>query len=208
MTDFRQEYRKLSDGELLQLASERASLLDEASTALDSELASRGLKQDQLASHLHRVKRYERRETKKRLRKLLGKRQAEDSCVDTAVRMYWSVVAVAVIWIGYIALPPRYHFSSVWQQTAEYVVVSSVIIVAVTFEVWFRKLAFWVALLISSFAHGCIVHAWIVHMGGSSLQRFGAQLALFLGLVLFALVYGCGYHLRRKIYGEAEVQSS
>jgi hypothetical protein len=208
VTDFRQEYRKLSDGELLELASERASLLNEASTALDNELLSRGLKEPELASHQHRLNQHEQREAKKRLRKLLGKKQAEDSWADTFVRMYWSVVAIAVIWVVYLALPSRYHFSPGWQQAAEYVLVSSLIIVAVTFRVWFRKLAFWVALLISSFAHGFILHAWIIHMGSNTLHRFGERLALLLGLVLFALVYGCGYFLRRKIYGETQVQSS
>jgi len=203
-TDFRQEYGKLSDEELLQLASDRSSLVEEANAALDSEMRNRGLTHDDQAKHQHLVKRYEQRERKRRVRKLLGNRRDRDSWVETAVMLFWSALAIALISIAYIALPSRYHLSPDWQEAAEYVMIGSVIIVAASFGPWLRRGAFWISLLISSVAHAVIVHTWIVRIG--SLDGYGhrgdRKLALLLGPVLFLVVYGCGFLLRRKFYGE------
>ena len=132
-TNFRQEYGKLSDEELLQLASDRSSLVEEANAALDSEMRNRGLTHDDQAKHQHLVKRYEQRERRRRVRKLLGNRRDRDSWIETAVMLFWSALAIALISIVYIALPSRYHFSPDWQEAAEYLMIGSVIIVAASF---------------------------------------------------------------------------
>ena len=49
-TEFQQEYGKLSDEELLRLASDSSSLVDEAKAALDCEMRNRGLTHNDLAN--------------------------------------------------------------------------------------------------------------------------------------------------------------
>jgi hypothetical protein len=198
-TEFQQEYGKLSDEELLRLASDTSSLVDEAKAALDCEMRNRGLTHDDLARHQNLLKRVEQRETRKRVRKL---RRKTDSWVDGVVTLFWSAFGVALIWIAYLALPPQYHFSPDWQEAAGYVMLASVFLVAAGFGPWLKKVAFWISLLISSVTHAFIVHGWIVRTG--SLDGYGrrAHLAIMLGPVLFLVVYGCGYFLRRKLCGE------
>jgi hypothetical protein len=193
----------LSDEELLQLASDRSSLVAEANAALETEMLNRGLTSHDLARHQNVVKRYEQRETRKRHRRIFGTPRAV-SWVETAVMLFWSAIAIAIIWIAYLALPTRYRFSPDWQEAALYVMLTSVAIVAVSWGSLLRKLGFWIAILISSIAQAFILHTWIVRAG--SIQggghRTGRTLAFFVGLVLFGLVYGCGFLLRRKFYGE------
>jgi hypothetical protein len=200
-TEFEQEYGKLSNEELLQLASDSSSLVDEAKAALDCEMRNRGLTHDDLARHQNLLKRVEQRETRKKVRKL---RRKTDSWVDGVVTLFWSAFGVALIWIGYLALPPRYHFSPDWQEAAGYVMLASVVLVAAGFGPWLRKVAFWISLLISSVTHAFITHGWIVRTG--SLDGYGRRahrdVAILLGPMLFLVVYGCGYFLRRKLRGE------
>ena len=114
-TEFEQEYGKLSNEELLQLASDSSSLVDEAKAALDCEMRNRGLTDDDLARYQDLLKRDEQRETRKKVRKL---RRKTDSWVDGVVTLFWSAFGVSLIWIAYLALPPRYHFSPDWQEAA------------------------------------------------------------------------------------------
>jgi hypothetical protein len=173
-------------------------------------MRNRGLTHDDQAKHQHLVKRYEQRDRKRRVRKLLGNRRDRDSWVETAVMLFWSALAIALISIAYIALPSRYHFSPDWQEAAEYVMISSVIMVAASFDPWLQRGAFWISLLISSVAHAVIVHNWIVRTG--SLDGYGhrgaRKLAVLVGPVLFLVVYGCGFLLRRKFYGEEAASDS
>ena len=61
--DFQRKYRELSDDELLQVASDRQSLTDNAKSALDAEICNRNLTAADLAKHQNFVKRREQRET-------------------------------------------------------------------------------------------------------------------------------------------------
>jgi hypothetical protein len=198
-TEFHQEYGKLNDEELLQLASDSSSLVDEAKAALDYEMRNRGLTHDDLARQQNLLKRVEQREARKKVRRL---RRKTDSWVDGVVTLFWSALGVALIWIAYLALPPRYHFSPDWQEAAGYVMFVSVVLVAASFGPWLRKVAFWISLLISSFAQAFIIHGWIVRTGSLDGRRAHQDLAVLLGPVLFLVVYGCGYFLRRKLHGE------
>ena len=60
------EYSKLSDDELLLLASDRASLRAEAAAALDVELRRRNLTPSDQTKYLHFVKRNEQLEVMRR----------------------------------------------------------------------------------------------------------------------------------------------
>ena len=51
LSEFQHEYAELSDDELLQLASDRQSLTDDAKSALDAEMRSRHLTSADLAKH-------------------------------------------------------------------------------------------------------------------------------------------------------------
>ncbi len=199
-SDFQHEYRKLTDEELLQLASDSSSLVDEAKAALDCEMRSRGFTDDDLARHRHLLERIEHRETRKRARNL---RRKTTSWVDGVVTLFWSALAFALVWIAYLALPSRYRFSPDWQEAAGYAVLASVGLVAASFGSWLKKIAFWISLLISSVTHAFVVHSWIVRRGSLYGQsRAQRDLAILLGPVLFVIVYGCGFLLRRKLQDE------
>ena len=75
LSEFQHEYAELSDDELLQLASDRQSLTDDAKSALDAEMRNRNLTSADLAKHQDFVKKNEQRETRRRNRKLFGRRR-------------------------------------------------------------------------------------------------------------------------------------
>ena len=75
LSEFQREYAELSDDELLQLASDRQSLTDDAKSALDAEMRNRNLASADLAKHQHFVKKNEQRETRRRNRTLFGRRR-------------------------------------------------------------------------------------------------------------------------------------
>ena len=200
-TEFAHEYAKLPDGELLQLASERQSLTDDARAAVDAEMLKRGLTAVDLAKQQRFVKKSERRETTSRKRKVFGRRRTRQDWVETAA----SLLLVALIATAYFALPSRYRFFYYWQETAFYVLVSTAFIV-VAFRSWMRKIWFWTALLISSSVQALVVHSWIIRFGAlDGWEHRGAQkLAAFLGIALFLALYGTGILVSRKIYGNQE----
>ena len=154
-----------------------------------------------LSQYQRRLMRYEQREHTKRLRKIFGRRRDRDTAVDAAVALFWSMLIIGLIWFAYVALPTRYHFPPDWEEAAQYVMIGSVGI-AVLCGNWRRKIAFWIALLISSIAHGFILHAWIVRAGTIDQSRIYRDLALLLGPALFVAVCACGFLLRRTLYGE------
>lgn len=203
-TELQQEYAKLSDDELLHLASAQSSLTDEAKVALDAELRGRNLTAVDIKNHARFVKKSELRETRRRSRKLFGIRVPQKSGVEILVAFFWIAVAISLILLGYFALPARYRLHADWQEAAGYAIFSSVFLAVWFFSYWGRRLDFWVSLLISTTAHLLIVHAWIVHIGTDMLWRHrgDGKGAVFLGLILFFVVYAGGTFLRRKFYGE------
>lgn len=204
-TEIQQKYAKLSDGELLQLASERSSLTEEAQVALDAEMHSRKLTVDDVKHHARSVMKSELRETRRRSRKLFGIRlPRQKSGVEILVTFLWMAVAASIILLGYFVLPAKYRLPADWQEAAGYATFGFLFVAAWFFQYWGRTLAFWVSLLIASTAHLLIVHAWIVHVGTDMLwmHRGDVRTAGLLGLVLFFVVYGCALLLHRKFYGE------
>jgi hypothetical protein len=204
-TDFQQEYAKLSNDELLQLASDRESLTADAKAALNAEMHSRGLTASDLAKQQGFVKKSKQRETKRRNAKLFGRHRSRQDWVETVV----AFLLVGLFVMAYFALPVRYRFSHDWQETAFYVMLSTVL-TAVTIRAWSRKLWFWISLSLSGTAQALIVHAWIVRVG--TLDGWGhrgdRRLAALLGFVLFLAVYGCGILLYQRAYGDQESAES
>ena len=86
-----------------------------------------------------------------------------------------------------------------WQEAALHVMFASVFI-AIASSVWWRKIGFWVTLVISSAIHLVVVHAWIHRVGKFSHAQ--GELAVVLGFVLFFTVYAIVWVLRRNFYGE------
>jgi hypothetical protein len=164
---------------------------------MDCEMRNRGLTNDDLGKHQNLLKESELRETRKRARKL---RRKTASWVDGVVTLFWSAFGFALIWIAYLAVPPRYHFSPDWQEAAGYAMFAA-FLVAASFGRWLKKVTFWLSLLISSVTHACSVHAWIVRTGSLDGRRGPGDVAILLGLVLFLVVYGSGSFLRRKLHG-------
>ena len=194
LNDFSTEYSARSDDELLLLASDRTSLTTEATTALDAELRRRNLTESDQVKHQQFVKRNEQREARRRRRKIFGTRSDISKWVD----VFWTLLAIALISFTYLALPSRYHMRRDWQEAAVHVMFASVFI-AVVGSSWWRKIGFWMSLLLSSAIHIFVVHAWIQRVG--SLTRGQGKLAILLGFVLFFAVYGFVWLLRRNFYG-------
>lgn len=200
------EYAERSNEELLQLASDRASLTGEAAAALDAELGRRNLTKSDQLKHERFVEQSERRESRRRRRRILGNRRDRAHWVDNFVVLFWSVVVMALIALAYQALPNRYYFAPDWQEASVDVMFATVFI-AVGSNFWWRKMWFWLSLLISSTVQLLLVHAWIRQNGtliGPGRHGYG-KAAVFLGIVLFFVVFGGGYLLRKTIYGEETV---
>ena len=194
LKDFSTEYFERSDDELLLLASDRASLTSEAAAALDADLLRRNLTESDQVKHQQLVKRNEQREAKKRHRKIFGTRRDQGAWLD----LLWAILAMALISYTYLALPSRYHMRPDWQEAAMYVMFAS-ISVAVVGRSWWRKIGFRMSLILSSAIHLFVVHAWIQRV--RNLSRGSGKLAILLGFVLFFVVCGFVWLLRRNFYG-------
>lgn len=196
--DFSVDYSGRSDDELLLLASDRASLTSEAGLALDTELRRRNLTQSDQVKYQQFIKRNEQREGRRRRKKMFGSRSDRGSWAEVLVGM----LVIALISSTYIALPTRYHVRPEWHEAAVDMMFSSVFIAIFGRTLW-RKLAFWASLALSSLIQIVIVHAWTRHSG--TLSRGEGKLAVLLGFVVFVMLYGVFWILRRNFYGE-EVQ--
>lgn len=196
LNDFFTEYSARSDDELLLLASDRASLTTEAAAALDVELHRRNLTESDQVKHQQFVKRNEQREANRRRRKTFGSRRDRSAWFD----VLWAILAMALISFIYFSLPRRFHMKPDWQEAAANVMFASVF-VAVVSRSWWRKIGFWMSLILSSTIHLFVVHAWLQRVG--SVSREQGKLAILVGLVLFFAIYGFVWLLRRNFYGIA-----
>jgi len=194
-SDFSADYSERSDDELLLLASDRASLATEAAFTLDAELRRRNLTESDQLKYQNFVERREQREAKRRRQKIFGTRTDRRWWVE----LFCGLLVIALLSFTYIALPSRYHMKSDWQEAAVYVMFASVFI-AVFGGSWWRKIGFWMSLVLSSAIHAVVVHAWVLRIG--NLSRSQGRLAILLGFVLFLAVYGLVRLLRRNFYGK------
>ena len=202
VSDFFSQYADLSDEELLQIASDRASLRDEAVVALDAEMQKRKLNNSDVTKQQRVFQQSMRQESRRRHRKVLGSPRSWRSSAQD-----WGVVLCAAICIGLISvayqkLPPQYHLAPDWEEAAEYVMWASAPIIVISSFLW-KRAGFWISIVLSSVIHAVIVHAWVIKAGTLS-GRGDHRLAVMLGFALFVAVYGCGFLLRRKFYGEDE----
>jgi hypothetical protein len=95
--EFQHEYSELSDEELLQVASDRQSLTDDAKSSLDAEMRNRDLTSVDLAAHQNFVKRSEQRETRRRNRKLFGSRRGLLAWVRFGLWALLALLAAALV---------------------------------------------------------------------------------------------------------------
>ena len=199
-TDFSTEYSRQSDDELLQLASERHSLITEAAAALDAELRRRNLTESDRVEHQRFVKQQEQREAKRQ--RARGRRWRFGNLRDrlTWVDLLWGLAAVALISFAYLALPRRDRMGPDWQDAAVIVMLTSVGVAIASRRLLWRKFTFWISLLISSAIHLVVVHAFTQRLG--DLDRSQGRGAIFLGFLLFFAVYGSVGLLRRMLYGK------
>ena len=194
--DFSTEYSERSDDELLQLASARHSLTTEAAAALDAELRRRNLTESDRLEHQRFVKRQGQREARKHRRKPLGPFKYQMSWRD----LLWAFATIAVISFSYFALPGRYQMKSDWQDAVFIVTMTSVLIVIASRSLFWRKIAFWMSLGISSAVHLVLVHAWAQRV--RILSHNQGRGAAVLGLLLFLAVFGLVSLLRRNFCGK------
>jgi|KBSMisStaDraftv2_1062788.scaffolds.fasta_scaffold120291_2 hypothetical protein len=195
LNEFSADYSARSDDELLVLASDRGSLTTEAAAALEAELHRRKLTEVDQAEHEQFVRRSEQREAKRRRRKIFGTRRN----ISTWVDLFWGLMAIALIWITYLALPSRYHMKSDWQEAATDVMFVSVFIAVASNSLW-RTIAFWISLAIASAIELLVVHAWIQRFGNFS--RWEGKLGVLVGFGLFLVAYAIVLRLQRTFSGE------
>jgi hypothetical protein len=102
MFAFQHEYAQLSDDELLQLASDRQSLSDNAQLALDGEMRNRNLTSVDFAKQKAFVKKNEQHETRRRNRKLFGHRRGLLAWVQFGLwALLWlSGTALVATWLA------------------------------------------------------------------------------------------------------------
>jgi len=193
---FSTEYADRTDDELLHLASDRESLTTEAANALDAELHRRQLTESDRLRHQKFVARIEKREARRRHRKIFGPRRRapfpllEFLCV---------VVVMALIWIIYIALPNRFHMNPDWEKSMPEVMFASVSIAGFG-NPWWRKITFWLSWAVSSTINLAIAHAWLQRVG--EFKRRQGDLVVLLGFVLFFFVFAFFSLLSRSFHGE------
>lgn len=97
MFAFQHEYAQFSDDELLQLASDRQSLSDDAQLALDGEMRNRNLTSADLAKHQDFVTKNAQRETRRRNRKLFGRRRGLLAWVQFGLWVLLGLSATALV---------------------------------------------------------------------------------------------------------------
>ena len=198
LTNFSTEYAQRSDDELLELATQRHSLTQEAVTASDAELRRRSLTESDRAEHQKFVKHQERREYRGHRRKIFGKRQFSWR------ELLSGFVALGVIAWAYFSLPKPYRLKPDWEEAAVCVVIASVFVIVGWRSLW-GNITFWIALILSASIQLAVVHAWVHRTG--RLNRSAGKLATLFGLVLFFAIYGCFRLLRRNFYGEGSTES-
>lgn len=198
VSDFSTEYSNRTDGELLQLASDRHSLTTEAASALDTELRRRNFTESDRIEHQRFVKRPQKRESRSHRRKIFGMLNSRFTWID----LLWALAAMALISFTYLALPQPYRMKADWQEAAVYVMIPSIVIVVTGKSTLWRKSVFWISLVISSAIHLVVVHAWTKRV--PDLSHAQGKGAAFLGFFLFLAVFGLVSFLRRNIYGKEE----
>lgn len=197
LTDFSTEYAQRSDDELLELATQRHSLTQEAATALDAELRRRNLTESDRVEHQKFVKHQELREYRGRRRKIFGKRQF------SWLELLSAFGAMGVIAWAYFSLPKQYHLKPDWEEAAVCVVIASVLVVVGWRSLW-RNITFWIALILSASIQLAVVHAWVHRTG--QLNHNAGELATLSGFVLYFAIYACLRLLRRNFYGEGSAE--
>ena len=186
LNNFSSEYSERSNDELLALASDRTFLTTEAAAALDAEFRRRNLTE---VVNLRRSLRF----TTIRRHTVVVRRSDRFSWVH----LFWAVITMALISFTYLSLPSRYHLKPDWQEAAVDVMFASVFIAAAC-STWWRKIAFWMSLVISSAIHLLVVHDSIQRVGNG---RGQGRLAVLVGFVLFYGVSALVRLLRRSFYG-------
>jgi hypothetical protein len=109
------------------------------------------------------VKRNEQRDAKRRRKKIFGAHRDRRSWVD----LFCGLLVIVLISFTYLAIPSRYHMKPDWQEAAVHMMFASVF-VAVFGSSWWRKIGFWMSLVLSSAIHVVIVHAWVQRVGNLS----------------------------------------
>lgn len=180
LTDFSTEYSRKTDEELLQLASDRDDLLEDAAVALDAELRRRNLTDSALIEHQTFIKQQEEQEWKVQRRKRSGTFSDRRSLLDALVAFVFG----GLILLAYRAIPTQYQLKPDWEQSAASVLAASTAVIY--FMGAWRRVEFWVALDISS-----LIHLLVIRALAKNFPKFNAfsTTTIAVGVAIFFAVY-------------------
>ena len=155
-TKFHERYSSLSDEELLQIAGDRRDLLEEAASALDAEMARRGLTHEQARA-------------KKRVSLRLDIREARALHPKRNKSKYFEAqLNLPAAFLGLVGLVLLFlifgkSVSNEWSFPL-FVVYLGTLIACLTVQPWVRRtLSFWLSLAISCVAQFFVGHWLNVH---------------------------------------------
>lgn len=186
--NFHEEYARLSDEELLVIAADRRDLLPEASVAMDSELARRGLSYEQAHAKKRQVLRTEFDEIQRR-------RRRKPSRYFVARLNGWVILAIALLPAALAISLEGFHLVSEEWGFSIMAAGMGLLIAVGAVQPWVRRTSsFWVSLLVA-IAVQLLLGRWI--SGHTSLR--GRNSMKGAGFLTLAVGFGAAILLFRLL---------
>jgi hypothetical protein len=144
-TNFQEQYSGLSDDELLMVAASRSQLTDDASLAMDSEMARRGLSYEQAHAKEREVARLTAKEEREHHRKPIRSKYFVSS-----INLWWFFIGIAGLIPLMLLMPHPHRLFDEWTEPAA-VTYTGAVLACSAVRPWLRRTAsFWLSLIVSA----------------------------------------------------------
>ncbi len=191
-TSFQEQYAGLSDDELLFVAASRSELTDDASLAMDSEMARRGLSYEQAHAKKREVARLTAEEEREHHRKPIRSKY-----FVTTINLWWLFLGIAGL-IPLMLLMWRPH--RVFDEWTEPVAVTytGAVMACSYVQPWLRRtFSFWFSLMVSAVPQ-FYVSRWLTVYHPAH-NRSGSKGIWFLSILVGYAVGGALFLLLQKL---------
>ena len=200
-TSFDERYASLSDEELLHIAGDRKDLLPEAAVALDTEMARRGLTQEQARAKRRDGLRFDIKEASAHNPK---RKKSKYFVSKINLRVYFiglaGAVLLMVVTLGHHRVPEEWSWPL-------FVVYISALIACLAVQPWVRRtLNFWLCLAISFVPQFAVAHWLAVYHPVRS--NSGAKGSAFLSMLAGYLLGGALFLLLQKVKPGQETKAT